>query len=173
MLWFKGTHFFHASQSSSILLLHQLHANSATGYVHRWLAVVTQIAPKTAEKILPKLKTSAQAAVNQCTGAPTGRKCGFFWSSGQFVDPAVTHTSGAGEAIDVLAAVSSLLVGETKSPVTKNTGGTSKGNPGAGLGGGYEPRKYKPITTADKAGAGILTVLAAGGITYLFVWMSL
>lgn len=149
------------------------HVNNPSGYVHRWLSVVTQIAPKTAGKILPILKTSAQAAVNQCTGGTTGRKCGFFWSSGQYVDPEVTHTSGAGEAINVLAAVSSLLVDETKSPVTNKTGGTSKGNPGAGLGGGYEPRQYKPIKMADKAGAGVLTALVAGGITYMLVWMSL
>lgn len=111
--------------------------------------------------------------MNQCTGGQSGRKCGFFWASGHYIDPEVTHTTGAGEAMNVLAAVSSLLVNETKAPVTNKTGGTSKGNPGAGLEGGYEPKKYKPITTADKAGAGILTALVAGGITYLFVWVSL
>lgn len=141
--------------------------------MHRWLSVVAQIAPKTAGKILPVLKTSAQAAVNQCTGGDSGRKCGFFWSSGQYVDPAVTKTSGAGEQINVLSAVSSLLVDSSKAPVTAKTGGISQGKADAGIGGGYSPKTFKPLKTADKAGAGILTALMLGGVTYMFVWMSL
>lgn len=141
--------------------------------MHRWLSVVAQIAPKTAEKILPVLKTSTQAAVNQCTGGDTGRRCGFFWSSGQYVDPAVTKTTGAGEQINVLSAVSSLLVESAIPPVTAKTGGISQGKADAGIGGGYSPKKFKPLKTADKAGAGILTALILGGVTYMFVWMSL
>lgn len=144
---------------------------SFKGYVHRWLAVVTQVAPYTKDKILPILETSAQAAVNQCTGGDNGRKCGFYWSSGQFVDPSVDGTTGAGERMDVLAAVSSLLIEDTEPPVTNSTGGTSKGDPNAGTN-SHDVPVPSPITTADKAGAGILTFLILGSGLGTFVWMT-
>ncbi|KAG6091666.1 hypothetical protein E4U30_006468 [Claviceps sp. LM220 group G6] len=65
---------------------------------------------------------------------------------------------GAGEVMNVLAAVSSLLIDETGPPVTNGTGGTSKGNPNAG-GKDNGERPPKPITMADKAGAGFVTFL--------------
>ncbi|KAG6094167.1 hypothetical protein E4U14_008551 [Claviceps sp. LM454 group G7] len=62
------------------------------------------------------------------------------------------------EVMNVLAAVSSLLIDETGPPVTNGTGGTSKGNPNAG-GKDNGERPPKPITMADKAGAGFVTFL--------------
>lgn len=144
---------------------------SFKGYLHRWLAVISQVAPVTAPKILPILRKSTEAAVKQCTGGATGRQCGFYWSGGQFVDPNRDKTSGAGEAMNVLAAVSSLLIGESKVPVTNSTGGTSKGNPNAG-GRDNGERPIKPITMADKVGAGILTFVLLGGATGMYVWMT-
>jgi len=144
---------------------------SFKGYVHRWLSVVTQIAPYTRDRILPVLRKSAAAAIKQCTGGQTGRQCGFYWNVGKFVDPAVDKTTGAGEAMNVLAAVSSLLIDETGPPVTNGTGGTSKGNPNAG-GKDNGERPVKPITRADKIGAAFLTFLMLGGAVGTFVWMS-
>ncbi|PNY27942.1 Mannan endo-1,6-alpha-mannosidase DCW1, partial [Tolypocladium capitatum] len=145
---------------------------SFKGYVHRWLAVVTQIAPFTRNRILPVLRKSTEAAVKQCTGGDTGRVCGFYWSDGVYVDISVDRTSGAGEAMNVLAAVSSLLIEEAKVPVTDSSGGISKGNPNAGGGRDNGLKKPKPITTADRAGAGILTLLLLGGAASTFIWMS-
>ncbi|KAK4076886.1 CAZyme family GH76 [Purpureocillium lilacinum] len=147
---------------------------SFKGYVHRWLSVVTQLAPYTRDKILPTLRKSAEAAVKQCTGGESGRACGFYWSGGSYVDPAVDKTTGAGEAMNVLAAVSALLIEEAKPPVTNSTGGISNGNPNAGGGGADNGEKpLKPITAADRAGAGILTFLLIGGSLGTFVWMSM
>jgi len=144
---------------------------SFKGYLHRWLSVVTQIAPFTRESILPMLRQSAAAAVAQCTGGQTGRKCGFYWSTGQFVDPSVDKTSGAGEQMNVLAAVSSLLIDDADPPATNRTGGTSKGNPNAGSEGG--PREHGAITTGDRAGAAILTIVLLGSAISMWGWMSL
>ncbi|KAH7145592.1 glycoside hydrolase [Dactylonectria estremocensis] len=144
---------------------------SFKGYVHRWLSVVTQVAPHTKDIILPVLETSAKAAVAQCTGGESGRVCGFYWSSGEFVDPAVDETSGAGEAMSVLAAVSSLLIGDVAPPVTNETGGISKGDPNAGKN-SHDVPELPPITTADRAGAGIITFLLLSGATGAFLWMS-
>lgn len=45
-------------------------------------------------------------------------------------------------------------------PKSSKTGGTSKEDPNAGGGVDPDPIHTKPMTTKDKAGAGILTVLA-------------
>lgn len=145
---------------------------SFKGYVARWMSVVSQIVPSTREKIIPTLRKSAEKAVAQCVGGATGRQCGFYWASGEFRDPAADKTTGAGEQMNVLAAVSSLLIGSADPPATNSTGGISQGNPNAGSRSKHygEPT---PITTGDRAGAGILTVLLAGGGLALFSWMSL
>ncbi|KAJ0159358.1 Mannan endo-1,6-alpha-mannosidase DFG5 [Colletotrichum tanaceti] len=144
---------------------------SFKGYVHRWLSVVTQIAPFMKDKILPVLRDSTEAAVNQCTGGATGRVCGFYWNDKVFVDPAVDKTSGAGEQMNVLAAVSSLLIEGAEPPASNMTGGISKGDPDAGSKSkdNIEP---EPITTADRAGAGILTAIVLAGGLGTWGWMS-
>ena len=139
---------------------------SYKGYLHRWLTQAGQLAPFIVDKIKPVLRSSAEAAVAQCTGGDNGRECGFGWASGEF-DGKV----GAGQQMSVRAAVSALLVDNADAPVTKDTGGTSEGNPDAGRG-GHSDREHKEITTGDKAGAGILTALLLGAATGTFGWMS-
>ncbi|TRX93432.1 hypothetical protein FHL15_005707 [Xylaria flabelliformis] len=139
---------------------------SYKGYVHRWMATMTKVAPFTADTILPVLQKSAQAAVSQCTGGTNGRTCGFQWSSGVF-DGSV----GAGQTMDVLAAVSSLLIDQTQAPVTNSDGGTSVGDPNAGVGSGSIDDDPTPITTGDRAGAGILTVVVILTAGAAFGWM--
>lgn len=141
---------------------------SFKGYVHRWLSVVTQVAPFTAEKLIPVLKTSAEAAVAQCTGGDNQRTCGFKWSTKVF-DGQV----GAGQTMNVLAAVSSLLIGQAKAPVTNSTGGTSVGDFNAGSSSTSINRNKDPITTGDKAGASIVTLILLSAAVGTFSWMSL
>lgn len=86
------------------------------------------------------------------------------------MDPAVDETSGAGEQMNVLAAVSSLLIGDAEPPATNSTGGISKGDPKAGEDSHDNPEP-EPITTADRAGAGILTFLVLASAVGTFGWM--
>ncbi|KAG6091822.1 hypothetical protein E4U30_000225 [Claviceps sp. LM220 group G6] len=144
---------------------------SYKGYVHRWLAVVAQLAPHTKETISNTLRVSAQAAIRQCTGGSSGRECGFYWNYGKFVDPAKDKTTGAGEYMDVLAAVLSLLTENSDLPLTNSTGGTSKGNPNAG-GKDNGEKTTKPITMADRVGAGVITAVVLFVMGVLFIWMS-
>ncbi|UKZ50366.1 hypothetical protein TrVGV298_004624 [Trichoderma virens] len=130
-----------------------------------------KLPPHTKDKILPILRKSTEAAVKQCTGGDSGRRCGFYWSSGKYIDTAVDHTSGAGEAMNVLAAVSSLLINEAPPPVTNSSGGISKGNPNAGHGGDNGEVELKPIGAADKAGAVIVTLILLGSATAAFIWI--
>ncbi|KAK1991785.1 family 76 glycosyl hydrolase [Colletotrichum falcatum] len=140
---------------------------SFKGYVARWMSIVTQVAPYTASVILPVLKTSAEAAVKQCTGQADQRTCGFKWSSGVY-----DGTKGAGQQMNVLAATSSLLISKAKVPLTNTTGGISKGDPDAGSHSDNLLGELTPITTADKAGAGILTFLVLASAAGTFGWMS-
>lgn len=140
---------------------------SFKGYIHRWYATTTKVAPFTAEKILPVLKTSAEAAIKTCTGGDNGRQCGFIWTAGTF-----DGKLGVGEMMNVVGATSSLLINEARAPVSKSSGGTSKGNDNAGSDSDDFKKHEVPLTTADRAGAGIVTVLMLGGACGLFGWMS-
>ena len=86
------------------------------GLTHHWLASATQVAPYLGGRVRPVLRDSAEAAVKQCTGGDSGRACGFYWSSGKFANPEDDGTTGAGEALSVLSAVSGLLVDEAPGP---------------------------------------------------------
>lgn len=143
---------------------------SFKGYLHRWVSVVGQLIPDFHDEIEKTLQKSAEAAVSQCTGGDNGRTCGFYWSEKKFYPVSTDHTSGAGEAMNVLAAVSSLLRDDVKEPATNKTGGTSKGDPNAGNT-KQDTKHYKSITTADKAGAWILTLMLAVASTALLFWV--
>ncbi len=138
------------------------------GFVHRWYSVITQLAPFVRDQIAPVLRKSAQAAIKQCVGGETGRACGLNWASGEY-----EGKTDAGRQMCAFAAVSALLFDQGPSPITNTTGGISKGNPNAGAGEDDNFSPLKPITTADRAGAGILTVIIAGAGVGMFAFMSL
>ncbi|KAK3392086.1 mannan endo-1,6-alpha-mannosidase [Sordaria brevicollis] len=141
---------------------------SFKGYVHRWLSFVTQVAPHTASTILPVLKVSAEAAIQSCTGEANGRTCGFNWRKKKY-----DGSHGVGQQMNALGAVSALLIDQPgKAPVTNSTGGTSKGNPSAGSN-SEDFMHSKPLTTADRAGAGIVTFFLAASALGTFAWMGL
>ncbi|KAJ1326318.1 mannan endo-1,6-alpha-mannosidase [Microdochium nivale] len=144
------------------------------GFTARWLTQMAQLAPFAASTILPILEDSAQAAVKQCTGGPSGRQCGFQWITGKF-----DNSVGAGQTMNVLGAVSALLAtqqgGVPQAPLTENTGGTSPSDPGAGAASQHlsDPMSAEAvITTGDKAGAGVATAVLIMLIYGMFVWMS-
>ena len=140
---------------------------SFKGYLHRWLATTTQIAPFLADMILPVLQTSTTAAISTCLGEANARTCGFKWNQ-----HAYDGSHGAGQQMNVLAAVSSLLIGQAAPPVTNTTGGTSVGDPNAGADSDNFKNELTPITTADKAGAAILTLVILVSAVGTMGWMS-
>ncbi|KAB5563274.1 family 76 glycosyl hydrolase [Coniochaeta sp. 2T2.1] len=150
---------------------------SFKGYLTRWMAGTIQMAPFTFPTISPLLKSSAAAAARACSGSPAsgfngipGTACGFKWTDGTF-DGSV----GVGQQMNALSAVMYSLVtdpatatgggggagggqgGGAKTPVTSTTGGTSVGNPNAGMQTTGPLRKVAPITTRDRVAAGFLT----------------
>lgn len=138
---------------------------SFKGFLHRWMGSTAMMAPFTYDTIMPVLKTSVEAAVKQCTGGDNGRFCGFHWSTGVF-----DGKTGAGQQMNVLGGLTALL--SASPPLTNTTGGTSAGDPNAGS----EESTLTPlaeITTADRAGAGILTCIIIASTIGALAWMNL
>jgi mannan endo-1,6-alpha-mannosidase len=127
---------------------------SFKGYLARWMAATTKVAPFTSDWVMPKLQTSAKAAVGTCTAGNNQNQCGLKWT--QAGNDGLT---GVGEQLAALEIVQANLVGGSSAPVTNSTGGTSKGNPAAGSNSNNNAVNYNAITGGDKAGAGILTTL--------------
>ncbi|KPM34361.1 Mannan endo-1,6-alpha-mannosidase DCW1 [Neonectria ditissima] len=139
---------------------------SFKGYLGRWLAATSQMAPYTYETIYPLLLSTAKAAVAVCTGTDSGFKghsgtaCGFSWLTTTY-DGLV----GVGSQMNAMSMVMYTLVKKGSTPVTSSTGGTSEGNADAGNKNSDDVNKHQSkITTADRAGAAIITILMCGGV---------
>lgn len=141
--------------------------NSFKAYMSRWMGATVQIAPFTFDLIMPKLQASAEAAAKACVEDGEGYKCGLKWTTGTYNDP-----EDLGTDMSALEVIQSVLSPKVDAPVTHDRGGTSKGDPSAGKDDSDKDQgaDLGPITTGDKAGAGILTFLVLGGIIAGSVW---
>lgn len=135
---------------------------SFKGYLTRYLAGTIQMAPFTFDRVAPLLKSTAAAAAQQCSGSPPaaefkgiqGTACGFSWAQKENFDGSV----GVGEQMSALQALQYTLVKKTtRAAVTADTGGTSKGDPNAGIPVQAKVPQIKPITTQDQVAAGFIT----------------
>lgn len=135
---------------------------SFKAYFSRWLAATTALAPFTESTIMPLLRTSAAAAAKQCDGGTDGVTCGFSWLKNATWD----GTYGVGQQMGALEVIQGLLVKQATGTVTNTTGGTSQGNSAAGAGSASSTIQTQSttISTADRVGAGILTVMIVMGI---------
>ena len=145
------------------------------GITIRMLVVVSQLVPSTAATIWPYIQASAQGAAGQCIGGADGKTCGFEWNSTTY-----DGLYGVGEQLSALAVIGANMVNidnSLKAPLTSNTGGTSKSNPSAGTSTNTDSLLpsivTKKMTTADKAGAAIVTILVLGGTLAGAAWMVL
>jgi mannan endo-1,6-alpha-mannosidase len=141
---------------------------SFKGYLARWMAQTTQMAPFTYDQIMKRLRASGQAAAKTCTGGDKNNVCGLRWT-----DQKWDKTKDFGQQMAALEVIQANLITRVAAPVTNDDGGTSKGNPNAGS---KPPQTVPPgldytITTGDKAGAGILTVLVLVGIGGSCGWL--
>ncbi|EME38140.1 glycoside hydrolase family 76 protein [Dothistroma septosporum NZE10] len=128
----------------------------------RFLAVTMKLLPSLYSQILPYLQASAKAAGAQCSGGTDSQTCGTSWLNNGVWD----GTNGVGQQMSALEVIQANLIGQSPAPVTFNTGGISQGNASLGTTGGTAdgtPVVYGPVTTADKAGAAILTIVMVVG----------
>jgi mannan endo-1,6-alpha-mannosidase len=130
---------------------------SFKAYLARWMAATIIRAPFTFNLLMPYLKASAAAAAATCTGGENGTSCGSKWWKGAVYD----GNTGVGQQMSALEVIQSNLITEVSGPVTQRNGGISEGNPNAGTRSPVGPSDlYRhEVTTTDKAGAAILTVL--------------
>lgn len=144
---------------------------SFKAYLSRWMADTAALAPFTHDIIMPKLAKAAEAAIKVCSGGDTGTQCGQRWSTGAY-----DGSLGVGEQMSVLEVVQGNLIDEASGWVSAVQGtGTSVGNPNAGGGDRRGPNGLVITlpTTADRAGAGILTALILAGVVVGTVFMIL
>jgi Glycosyl hydrolase family 76. len=142
---------------------------SFKAYLSRWLTDVTQLALYTYDKIMTKLRATAEAAVAQCQGRTGGTYCGFRWSSGNY-----DGTTGVGQQMGVLEVLQGLLAANVSRPLASSNGGSSKGDASAGTGSddATPEVQYSTLTTADTAGVALLTAIFVGLMicaTYMMV----
>ena len=141
---------------------------SFKAYLARWLGYTAIVAPWTRGRIDPLLKASAKAAAAQCNAGADQVSCGLRWVDNGKNDGSV----GVGEQMAALEIVQALLYPSVSGPATADRGGISKSNPNAGNDAPNEPMDTPDsITTADKAGAIILTVfmflVTIGGVWWI------
>lgn len=78
--------------------------------------------------------------------------------------------------MSALAVIGATQITPAMAPKTAANGGSSKSDPNAGSEAPHNPSdefKNHPITTADKAGASILTILAIIFVVGLSIWIVL
>lgn len=147
--------------------------HSFKAYLSRWMAASSQMAPWISPNVSTVLLSSAKAAVAQCTGTfgnMQGTACGLKWTDNGTWD----GTNGVGQQMAALEVVLATLAGETKVPVTLNSGGNSTSNPTAG----HNASTVVPGTTVpaptegDKAGAWILTLAMLLFISFCWWFLS-
>jgi mannan endo-1,6-alpha-mannosidase len=129
----------------------------------RWLATVAQVAPFCKEKILPVLKASASAALEQCSGGDNGRMCGYQWATRTF-----DGKIGARQQMSALGALLSTMYSRTSvgAFVTKPGGDGRTGT------GSKDDHRSRQITAASMAAAWILTLTVALGSVFVFLFMA-
>jgi mannan endo-1,6-alpha-mannosidase len=148
---------------------------SFKAYFSSWLAGTSLLAPFTSTIINSYLSPSAKAAATQCDAGSSGTQCGFKWSVGTAND----GTTGIGQSMSALGVLQSSIVAvpvapgqkppaQGFAPVTNSTGGTSEGNPTAGI---SQPgaamaamESNMKIGVKDKVAASFLTVAVLGGV---------
>lgn len=135
------------------------------------MAVTAKYAPWTATQLQQMIGTTAQAAAKACVCGDTKNKCPLNWIG----DPNANCNGdyGIGQHMCALEAIISTLNPQVGGPITQATGGISLSDPNAGHGANdpYDAYLHSPVTTGDKAGAGILTLLVTVSWLAGAVWL--
>lgn len=149
--------------------------HSFKAYLARNMGYTIQMYPPSKATLLPLLASSAAAAGLACTGSygDSTQQCGmkWYWDNGTF-DGSTTLGYLVGQNLAALETIQANLIVYSDPPYTNNTGGSSVGDVTAGntiTSTSANPIVITPATTADKAGAGILTAVAAAG-SFVFAW---
>ena len=135
------------------------------------MAVTAKYCPWTAGQLQPMIDSSADAAAKACVCGNAQNQCPLKWIG----DPNANCNGdyGIGQHMCALEAIISTLNPEVAGPITQATGGSSQSDPNAGTGpvDPYVQYLQSPVSTGDKAGAGILTLLVTVSWLSGAVWL--
>lgn len=135
------------------------------------MAASTKVAPFLSDLVAPYLAASATAAAASCSGGTDGVTCGTIWWHNASTTSAWDGTWGVGQQLCALEVIQSNLINTVRGPLTNTTGGTSQGDPHAGSKGDTDPTSFDAISTGDKAGAAIITIIVLVGWVGSMVWL--
>lgn len=153
--------------------------HSFKAYLARNMAYTIQMYPPSQSTLLPLLASSAVAAGLACDGAygTSTTQCGmkWTWDNGTF-DGSTSVGYLVGQNLAALEVIQANLIVYATAPYTNSTGGSSVGDVTAGntetSTGTGTVIVIAPPTTADKAGAAILTIVAAAGAVVFAWWIA-
>ncbi|KAB8273807.1 glycoside hydrolase [Aspergillus minisclerotigenes] len=138
------------------------------GFLSIWMAYTATLVPSTAERIIPRLQGSAEAAARQCSGGEDGTACGVRWYEDKWDGKNGLETQMS--SLSIFTA--NLMLQSDEQPVTSTTGGESKSDPDAGTGGkSRKPEEPRKIKTGDRAGAWIMTLVVGVAWIVIIVWL--
>lgn len=140
------------------------------GFLSSWLTNMAEIVPYTHDQIMPMILESAQGAAQQCSGGDDGTKCGRRWYQDTW-DGSTSMESDM-SALSVISSTMFMHKKNSQGPLTADTGGKSKSDPTAGADDEDEqPGELPDISTGDRAGAGVVTVVFVAMWGAAMTWM--
>ncbi|KAJ5740924.1 hypothetical protein N7493_000796 [Penicillium malachiteum] len=141
------------------------------GLVVSWLANTALLIPSLYDGILAKLQASAEGAAKSCTGYDNNT-CGVRWYTETWDGWIGMEEEISASNVFSVQMLQWMNGSSDAAPVTSTTGGNSTSDPNAGQNEDNTTESSATIvSTADKAGAGILTVLFIGGIVGMATFM--
>ncbi|KAI0464551.1 hypothetical protein LJB42_002166 [Komagataella kurtzmanii] len=141
---------------------------SFKAYLARFLGLTAQMVPSTAETIMNWMNTSAVAVAQSCSGGTDGHTCGMNWLADGW-----DGFYGLGEQMSALETLQNTRALVRPAPYTAQTGGSSQGDPAAGLGVKTEAVPPLKLTNADVAGAAIITAIIGLSVIAGVIWLLL
>lgn len=140
------------------------------GFLSSWLTNMAEIVPYTHDKIMPMILESAQGAAQQCSGGDDSTRCGRRWYQDTW-DGSTSMESDM-SALSVISSTMFMHKKNSQGPLTADTGGKSKSDPTAGADDEDEqPGELPDISTGDRAGAGVVTVVFVAMWGAAMTWM--
>ncbi|KAI9154960.1 Mannan endo-1,6-alpha-mannosidase [Paramyrothecium foliicola] len=142
-------------------------------FTARTLTHIVELAPFLGDKINPVIKTSGEAAAKQCTRTDSDEPCGFVWTTDKYL---VSKSSGVGEQMNALAAISNLLSLPGDKPSEKGSPQESTGGEGSSTdpaeetptGAGSPPAEStEPSGAGHNAISGMLVLVLVSGVALL------
>ncbi|ODV60979.1 glycoside hydrolase family 76 protein [Ascoidea rubescens DSM 1968] len=140
---------------------------SFKAYFSRFLGLTAKLVPQTYDQIMSYLVPSALGAAQSCSGGTDGKTCGINW-----FHPGWDGNWGLGEQMSALEVIQNLNVINRPAPYTANTGGSSIGDPSAGVNDLHGSAESElSLSTKDHVGAAIITAVVGLSLICGSVWL--